>query len=313
MEKTTLGAGGISVSRLCFGTLTMSPIQRRLSPKEGAKLLEAAYERGVNFLDTAEIYENYPHIALALPHCPEMVVSTKCYAYDTKTAQQSWEKAVRGLGREMIDIFMLHEQESEHTLRGHAEAIEFFLKKKEQGLIRAFGISTHFVQGVLAGAKHPAVEIIHPIFNLSGIGVCDGGRPEMEAAVARAKAAGKGIFAMKPLGGGHLIRQRQQALQYVLESPLVDAVAMGMQSMAEVEYNCALFSGKNPQPFAKEIDALPRRLAIDPWCEGCGKCVERCKNEALRLENGRAEVDESKCVLCGYCATACPNVYIKVI
>ena len=62
MELRFLGNTGIRVSKLCFGTLTMGPFQRGLTPAEGAALLERAFMHGVNFLDTAEIYETYPHV-----------------------------------------------------------------------------------------------------------------------------------------------------------------------------------------------------------------------------------------------------------
>ncbi len=66
MEKVLLGDTGIEVSKLCFGSLTMTPFQADLSVKEGAYLIEYAFERGINFLDTAEIYENYNYIRQAL-------------------------------------------------------------------------------------------------------------------------------------------------------------------------------------------------------------------------------------------------------
>ncbi|MBR0026137.1 MAG: aldo/keto reductase, partial [Clostridia bacterium] len=66
MEYRYLGNTGMLVSRLCFGTLTMGPLQRDLSAKEGAALLELAFSCGVNFLDTAEIYGTYPHVKEAL-------------------------------------------------------------------------------------------------------------------------------------------------------------------------------------------------------------------------------------------------------
>lgn len=50
MQTVKLGASGLQVSKLCFGTLTMSPLQRNMSPEEGARLLVYAYERGVRFL-----------------------------------------------------------------------------------------------------------------------------------------------------------------------------------------------------------------------------------------------------------------------
>ena len=48
-------------------------------------------------------------------------------------------------------------------------------------------------------------------------------------------------------------------------------------------------------------------------CIGCGSCVKRCGQSALSLNNGRAEVDDSKCVLCAYCSKVCPMFAIKVI
>lgn len=313
MQKSVLGKTGITVSRLCFGTLTMSPMQRNLKPSEGARLLLLAYDRGVNFLDTAEIYDNYEHIKLALKERPDYVVSTKCYAYDEKTALESWEKSVRSLGREYIDIFMLHEQESEHTLRGHKKAIAFFQKKKEQGYIGALGMSTHFIAGVEGALKHPLMDIIHPIFNEYGLGIVDGTIEQMQEIVQKCYAAGMGVLAMKPLGGGHLISRREQAFDFVLSKPYIHSVAMGMQSAAEVEYNCALCNGESTAPFEKSIDMAKRTLLIQNWCEGCGKCERACKNNAITLINGKATVDMSKCILCGYCAPGCPQFCIKVI
>ncbi len=62
--------GEIQVSRLCFGTLTMGPLQRNMTLQEGAELLEYAAGLGVNFVDTAEIYGTYGHIAKALSAAP---------------------------------------------------------------------------------------------------------------------------------------------------------------------------------------------------------------------------------------------------
>lgn len=50
MEYRVLGKTGIRVSRLCFGTLTLGPLQSDLTLKEGVRLLETALDLGVNFL-----------------------------------------------------------------------------------------------------------------------------------------------------------------------------------------------------------------------------------------------------------------------
>ncbi|MBQ3269260.1 MAG: aldo/keto reductase [Clostridia bacterium] len=314
MQMTTLGRSGLKVSRLCYGTLTMSPLQRDMSPEAGARLLVYAYERGVRFLDTADLYGTYPHIRLALRDAPDYVISTKAYCYDRQTAREALERAFRGTGRDYIDLFMLHEQESLYTLRGHEEALAYLAEQRERGHIGAVGVSTHFCACVLAATRFPMIDVIHPLINLEGIGIQDGTREDMEAAIRAARERGIGIFAMKPLGGGHLIASNRAALDYAINSPLLDSVAVGMQSEAEIDVNTALFSGAADEAEALEaLRARRRRIMVHDWCEGCGRCKARCRQNAIEIVDGRAQIDPEKCVFCGYCARACPQFCIKVV
>ena len=57
MEYRRLGRTSILVSRLCFGLLTMSRLQLDLDPMAGARLLRKALDVGVNFIDTAVLYD----------------------------------------------------------------------------------------------------------------------------------------------------------------------------------------------------------------------------------------------------------------
>lgn len=314
MNYRELGSTGKLVSRLCFGTLTMGPFQRDLSVKEGAALFERAFSRGINFLDTAEIYETYPHVREAIRLKEDVVVCTKSYSFDEATAEASFKKAVEGIGREYIDVFLLHEQESGLTIKGHAKAIEYFLKRKEQGYIGAVGLSTHYIGCMKAAVRHPELDVLFPLINKKGIGIADGTADEMLAVIEEAKAAKKGIIAMKPLGGGHLIKEREEALSFILGLDCVDTVAMGMQSVDEIDYNTSVFSGETPDPeLAERLLKVRRRMLIQDWCQGCGTCVDACRNHAISMENGIARIDYTKCATCGYCARACPEFNIKVI
>ena len=165
MEMRSLGASGMQVSRLCFGTLTMGPMQRGFSPERGAALLTYAYARGFRFLDTADIYDTYPHIRLALQKCAYRV-STKAYCWDKATASAALERAFFGLDREYVDVFMLHEQESIHTLRGHREALDYLNEQKAKGRIGLVGVSTHYAGCVRAAAVFGGVDVIHPLINV---------------------------------------------------------------------------------------------------------------------------------------------------
>jgi aryl-alcohol dehydrogenase-like predicted oxidoreductase len=314
LKYTELGRSGLHVSKLCFGALTIGPLQRNLSPEEGSQVLLRALELGVNFIDTAELYETYHHIRLALQRFPwreRVVVATKSYAYTREGMLQSLERAQREMGLDTIPIFLLHEQESSHTLRGHWPALEVLWEAKQAGVVQAVGISTHHVQAVQAATAIPEIEIISPLINMTGIGIQGGTREEMLKAIAQAAQAGKGIYAMKPLGGGHLLGDWSKALDYLLQIDAIHSIAVGMKSTAEVESNVAFFQGRRDLPSPEPVS---RRLHIDDWCTGCGACAAACPNGVLEIREGRAAVAvRNQCVFCAYCGAACPEFAIKVI
>lgn len=315
LERIKLGNTGIEVSRLCFGSLTMTPFQANLTTEEGAYLIEYAYSRGINFLDTAEIYDNYHYIRRALQRIDreDYVIATKCYAYTKDLAENSLNKALKELDTDYIDIFMLHEQESIYTIKGHMEAIEYFLEAKNKGKIRKIGISTHRVEGVLGAIEFDEIEIIHPIVNKDGIGIQDGNIDDMLLAIEKAYEMGKGIYAMKPLGGGHLISQAEEALNFVRTIPYIHSIAIGMQSKDEIDCNIAFMeTGKIPQRLKGDLGNKKRRLIVADYCIGCGKCVKICKNDGINIIDGKA-VPNGNCILCSYCARGCPEFCIKVV
>lgn len=308
----------ITVSKLCFGSLTVGKLQANLPLERGAEVIAYALSRGVNFIDTAQLYENYDYIRLALQksgHPDDVVISTKTYAYSRELAREAVEEARCALDRDVIDIFMLHEQESEHTLRGHREALEYLFECRERGIIRAVGASTHnvaLIRGVLKLGL--PLDVVHPIYNMRSVGITDGSVDDMRAAMEDAKAAGIGIFAMKPLGGGHLFAEAADALNYVLDTPCVDAVAVGMQSETEVDANIAFFESRQFPPEADRALRLKRRrLIIEDYCIGCHACIDRCRSHALYVEGVTTMCDHDKCRLCGYCVPVCPVFAIKVI
>lgn len=315
MQYRVLGQTGISVSRLCFGALTIGPLQANLSVTGGARVIRRALEQGVNFIDTAELYQTYPYIREAIKErADQVVICTKCYAYTRTGMQESVEQALAGIGRDYIDIFMLHEQESGLTIKGHWEAIEYLLAAKKKGQVRAIGLSTHHIAAVRAATEVPEIDVIHPIINVAGVGIQDGGPLEMLAAIKSAVARGKGVYGMKALGGGNLLNRKQEAFDFALSIDELASFAVGMQSIDEVDYNVKEFNrAAIPAELRQRVERQPRRLHIDDWCQGCGTCVARCGAKALRLVEGKAVVDPSRCRLCGYCGAVCPEFCIKVV
>ena len=202
-----LGRTGITVSKLCFGSLTMGPFQRDLTPAQGAVLFERAFGHGVNFIDTAHIYETYPHVREAVRIKPDVIVCSKSYAYDRAGAEETLRTCLEGIGRDYVDVFLLHEQESIHTIRGHREALEYYIEMKKKGYIRAVGLSTHYVACMDGALRHPELDVLFPLINKNGIGIADGTTDQMLEKIRAAHELGHGIIAMKPLGGGHLIAE----------------------------------------------------------------------------------------------------------
>lgn len=339
------------ITRLVYGSLTVGPLQANLPVERAGEVLSYAFDRGINFLDTAQYYRNYAHIRAGLRKCkhPENVLlSSKTYAWDKAGALEAVDEARRGVDRDVIDLFMLHEQESIHTLRGHREALDTLFELREKGVIRAVGISTHHIAAVEGAIQlveeGTPLDVVHPLFNKAGIGIADGTPDEMAAALTRLHQRGCGIFGMKALAGGHLYTNAAEAFTYVLDKPFIDAVAVGMQDESEIDANIAFFTTGAFPADAAPLQKVKRQLHIEEYCEGCGRCVARCGQGALSLvvaqadgeeENPydfgatfaaaagisedtekpvsyRAAVDPDKCVLCGYCTSECPVFALKV-
>lgn len=320
MRKVQLGWKGPNVSEVCFGSLAISPLQGRVTFDEGVRVLRYALEQQVNWVDTAEIYDNYAQIAQAIKDYPEVRIVSKSYSVSAKEMAQSIERARKGLNREVIDFFLLHEQESALTLKGHQGAWEELLRAKEDGRVRYIGISTHAVAGVRAGALQPGLDVIHPLVNRGGIGIIDGDLQDMLAAIQFAAELGIGIYAMKVFGGGHLAKNPRESIDFIRSISGIQAMALGMSSPEEVDFNLKYLAGEEiPESLAHSVTYRERKLYIADWCQGCGRCSETCPQGALFMEeqeNGgvpQAKVDPDRCVLCGYCGRSCPHFCLKIV
>ena len=314
MQYLPLGKTGITVSKLCFGSLSVGPCQADLSPEAAGKIIAKALELGITHIDTAQLYETYPHIRRALeifPRPEDIVISSKTYAYTAKMALDAVEEARRELDRDVIDIFLLHEQESEHTLRGHMEALETLYDLKAKGILRAVGLSTHRISGVDAAIKYK-LDVLHPLLNKFGVGIGDGTSAEMEARVADAAKEGIGVFVMKPFGGGNLLAHTAECMAYACGLPY--SFAVGMRTEDEVMANVAFAeTGEFPPRLLSRISGQKRRLIIEDHCIGCGACARVCGQNAISVINGKAVCNAEKCITCGYCGRACPETCLKII
>ncbi len=316
MKKVTLGNTGLRITPLIYGTLPLGPLQAGLSPAEGGRLIRHALELGVNMLDTAELYETYAHIRAGIEGFRgEVCIASKTHAPDAALARSHVERALRELGRERLDLVLLHGARIADPFVERAEVLEELLRMKAEGKIGHVGLSSHFIEAIRKAADHPEIEVVHPLINRIGMGILDGTAAEMAAAILACSRSGTGVYAMKALAGGNLIAEARASIRYVLELPGVDALALGMLSEEEIEANLALVAGGEPNEAVwQHLERKRRRLRImERFCKGCGMCVPACTNDALSLVDGKARVDEAACILCGYCGAACPEFIIRVL
>ncbi len=319
MKKIILGKSGIEVSELCFGALPMGPLQKNIPPAKGAEIILRALNGGVNFIDTAELYQTYEPIRLALKKASSRpVIVSKSMALDYAGMRKAVEDGLKALEIDYIDIFHLHAArvpENENVFTKRSKAWQALLDCKKEGLIKAAGISTHSVPTVRLAADVNEVDIVFPIINKNGTGILYGTVAEMEEAIRLCVARNKGIYFMKALGGGCLVKEYHEAVNYVRNISRVP-IAMGMVSEKEVDYNLAYFKAK-----PNEIADLPELIIeekcfqiVDFLCKDCGSCIEACPNQAIakKTEEVKPKINPDLCLRCGYCVGYCPQFAIRM-
>lgn len=316
LKKIAIGGTGMAVTELCHGTLILGRLQADLSPAEGARAIRRSYDLGVNFYDAARSYGTYAHLAAGLHGVPRdrVVIASKSHARSHDAMKADVEECLRELSLDRVGIFELHLVSSGEDLRGRQGALDCLRELRDAGLIGAVGASTHTIAGVEALNAEPDIEVIFPVLNVRGLGIIDGNLDGMLEALRESRRRSRFVYAMKPLGGGHLASQAEDCFRYLRELPQCDAVCVGMKAGAEVELNAAIFEDV---PVSRElrnrVRAVERKLTIYDRCNGCGLCVAECDQGALRLVDGRAVVDMPRCILCGYCAAVCPEYVIRVV
>ncbi|MDN5344845.1 MAG: hypothetical protein PWQ18_957 [Clostridia bacterium] len=312
MQYRNLGQTGFKVSELCFGALPMGPLQKNLDVDTCTRVIKKALEGGVNFIDTAQIYGTYEPIRRAIQgYNGEVIIASKSNVATYEGMQQALQEAREKLGVDFIHIFHLHAPRATgHIFEERAGAWRCLLDAREQGLIGAVGISTHGVAAVRKAATIKEIDVVFPLLNIKGKGITDGSKEDMLAAIAEAVAAGKGVYLMKVLAGGNLLDHYQEAMTFARQVPGVAAVAVGMISEEEVEYNLRYFNGQDPGPVQK---ASKRFAVVHTLCIGDGACLQACANGAIALVNGKAQINPENCLLCGYCTEVCPQFAIRVL
>ena len=318
MKKICLGSTGIEVSELCFGALPIGPCQKDVPVEIAADVIATALNRGITFIDTAQLYKTYPHIRKAMEKTNiRPIISSKSPADTYEGMEASINECLEELAIEYVDIFLLHAARcGTSVFDDRSEALRCMQDYKKKGKIKAIGISTHDVNVTRLSADRDDIDVVFPIINKKGMGILNGSREEMEEAIEKCFEKDKAVFFMKALAGGTLIKDYKESMDYILKVSAGRAsIALGMVSEAEVEMNIKYFEGGD---ISKELIGLESAkekqfIVLDGVCKECGKCLDVCHSSAIQMINGKAVIDSSKCLTCGYCVNECNQFAIRMI
>ncbi len=236
-----LGKSGIAVSRLAMGTGTFgvngsSRQSEDLGIKGLADLLRLAYDHGVNFWDSADQYGTHPHLREALKTVPreKVVILTKTEASTAGEMKNDLDRFRKEIGTDYIDILLLHMMTSSEWPREKQGAMEVLSRARENGTVRAHGVSCHTIEALETAANTDWVQIDLARINPEGV-FMDADVSTVEGLLRKMHGAGKGIIGMKIFGAGRLRHRTDECLRYVLGLDCVDAFTIGQESPSEFE------------------------------------------------------------------------------
>ena len=261
MNTIRLGRSELMVTKTAFGAL---PIQR-ISTAEAVKLVRRAYEGGINYFDTANMYtDSEEKLGLALKDVREQVIiSTKSAATDKQGAMAHIEQSLRHLG--YIDLFQFHNPAVLPDISDPNGAFAAALEMKEKGYIRHIGITNHRHHIAKAAIESGNFETLQFPFCYLATDV------DLEL-VELCKQADMGFIAMKGLSGGLL---NNAAACHAFMQQYENVVPIwGVQRMEELEQwlSLAETSGAMTEELKAVIEKDRKELA-GSFCRGCGYCM----------------------------------------
>ena len=261
MNTIRLGRSELMVTKTAFGAL---PIQR-ISTAEAVKLVRRAYEGGINYFDTANMYtDSEEKLGLALKDVREkVIISTKSGATDKQGAMAHIENSLRHLG--YIDLFQFHNPAVLPDISDPNGAFAAALEMKEKGYIRHIGITNHRHHIAKAAIASGNFETLQFPFCYLATDV------DLEL-VELCKQADMGFIAMKGLSGGLL---NNAAACHAFMQQYENVVPIwGVQRMEELEQwlSLAETSGAMTEELKAVIEKDRKELA-GSFCRGCGYCM----------------------------------------
>ena len=239
-DKVKLGNTGIEVSRMAIGTGTngwgkRSNQTRQLGIKGLADLLQAGYEQGFIFWDSADQYGTHPHLKEALKRVPreKVVILTKTHATTEKEMNADLDRFRSELGTDYLDIVLLHCMTDNNWPKARAGAMNMLSEAREKKIIKAHGVSCHTIGSLKAAAATPWVQIDLARINPAGASM-DADVPTVVSVLKQMKASGKIVMGMKIFGAGQLSNRVDECLQYAMKQDYMDCFTIGIENYEQL-------------------------------------------------------------------------------
>jgi hypothetical protein len=291
-----LGRTGMEIADISFGSSRM----------RDPKAVRYAYERGVNYFDSAEGYkggDSETAIGEALHDVRDKVFLTSKTKGAADATRDELMKALEGslvrLRTDYVDVYFNHAVNDVERM-ANPEWAEFTELAKKQGKIRWRGLSGHageLVPSIEYGLDNGLLDVIltaynfgqDPAFYQRFLTTFDfiALQPELPRVLERAHAEGVGVVAMKTLMGARANDMRpyereggtfaQAAFRWTLSNPHVDGLIVTMKSEAEIdEYLTASGSGAARKADLRLLEGYAAKNGTTQCRQGCGECSESC-------------------------------------
>jgi 1-deoxyxylulose-5-phosphate synthase len=247
-DLVTLGKSGIKVTRLAFGTGTMSgQVQRSLGQDAFTRLVRHAYDSGIRFFETSESYgDMHRMLGVALKGLPRdsYQLMSKVTTRDGVNPQEKFDELRRLANTEYFDIMLLHWQ---HTATWPADTTRWqdaILDVQSRKVVLSHGASVHGLPALrkVPGNRWLDVAMIRMNHTGKSMDAEDyatqgpGNVPEVVSHVQEVRKQGLGVISMKLAGEGTFDREdRRRAMRFAFRNAGVDCVTVGYKSPAEVD------------------------------------------------------------------------------
>ena len=254
MELRALGSTGIKVSVLGLGTVKLGRDQEVKYPQgfqipdDAAvrDLLALSRDLGINFIDTAPAYGNSEErLGQLMDNSNDWVIMTKVgeifengksfFDFTAAHTRMSVERSLRRLNRDAIDMVLVHSDGNDMHIIDNEGVLPELQKLKEEGLVRAYGMSTKTTEGGLWVVEN--TDVVMATLNLSD----DHDLP----VISRAHELNKGVVIKKGLQSGHADKSAggagvERAFEYIFSHPGVSSMIVGTINPKHLRENVAV-------------------------------------------------------------------------